>query len=359
MDLLSRSSWFVPLLMAACVPDFVDDTTRVSEPRILAIRAEPAEAAERESVKLVALVAEPRDDSQIAWSLCLDRKPLSELGPVSPQCLQSPDLEPSLGVSLGSSNGNESSVKATLPDIACQLFGPQRPDPKAGEPAGRPVDPDPTGGFYQPALAWLGQTAVLTAVRLACPLSGATREGLVEFNQRYRRNENPLIERFELVRGSGEVNELAPDGEVQVAPGESVELRVTWPACPSEPRCGDGICGPDETVRVQEGSGSALLECAEDCRVPRGCGGAERYVIYDPIAQAVELRGEELVVSWYATAGDFDAARTDSASLGTQEAAGSRNRFRAPASGRVQLWAIVRDDRGGVSWSSVTLRVVP
>lgn len=358
MDVLTRSALLVGLMTAACVPEFVDDTTHVTEPRLLAIRFEPAEAAERESVKVMALLAEPAADSQVAWSLCLDRKPLSELGPVSPRCLKSPELDASIGVSLGSSGGSEPTIDAVLPDIACQLFGPQRPDPKAGEPAGRPVDPDATGGFYQPTLAWLGQTAVLGGIRLTCPLSGATREGLVEFNQRYRRNENPAIERLELVRRSGEVSELSAASEAEVGAGELVELRVMWPACPNEAECGDGICGPDE-VRAQDASNSALLECAEDCSVPRGCGGAERYVIYDPLAQAVQLRREELVVSWYATAGDFDAPRTDSSSLGADENAGSRNGFRAPATGRAKIWAVVRDDRGGASWVSATLHVAP
>ncbi|MFZ5895398.1 MAG: hypothetical protein ACOY0T_30360 [Myxococcota bacterium] len=331
-------------LAAACVPDFVDDTTHVDAPRIVAIRSEPAEAAEREVVTLRALVVGSEESVPVQWSLCVDRKPLSELGPVSPRCLAGPDLDPEIAQSLGQSEAAVPAISATLPEIACQLFGPQRPDPKAGEPAGRPVDPDSTGGFYQPALAWLAGAAVLGGVRLTCPLSGATREGLVEFNRRYRRNENPEIHALELVRVDGSVIPLDAATATAVRANERVALRVTWPECPVSPVCGDAICGADEDS----------ASCEEDCKTPRGCGGAERYVNYDHLAQIVALQQEAVTVSWYATAGRFDAPRTDSA---LDTAASSRNGFTAPTEGAVRIWAVVRDDRGGVTWTSAALSV--
>jgi hypothetical protein len=300
----------------------------------------PAEARERvdELVEVTGLVAAPDDveSPEIVWSLCLDRKPLSELGPISQRCLASPAAVPEVVEALGSGT----TVEAPIPPTACQLFGPQRPEPKPGEPSGRPVDPDSTGGYYQPVLAWLGGTAVLGAVRLGCPLRD------LEFNRRYRPNENPALSAFEAVRAGDAVLGLSPDEPVELAAGERVSLRVTWPSCPAVDVCGDGICGPDEDQTTCAGAG-------DDCSMPRGCAGAERYAYFDALAQTVTDRTEEMTVSWYATAGTFDAPRTGaSASVGADGSPGATNGFVAPGGGAVKIWAIVRDDRGGTAWLS-------
>ncbi|HVJ15515.1 MAG TPA: hypothetical protein VM686_08740, partial [Polyangiaceae bacterium] len=77
------------LALLGCVPEFEDNLSTVVEPRLLAIQAEPAEVEEGGSVTFRALVA-ARDEAALpvpSWSLCLTRKPLTELGPVSPECL--------------------------------------------------------------------------------------------------------------------------------------------------------------------------------------------------------------------------------------------------------------------------------
>lgn len=320
-------------LAAGCVPDFLDDTSFVEAPRVVAVQSQPAEAAEGESVSWRALVvaggraAEP----ELEWSLCLDRKPLSELGPVSPACLTSPESERGVRESLGS--GGE--AEAVLPEDACQRFGPQRPDPKPGEPSGRPVDADVTGGFYQPVVAWLDDTAALGATRIACQIRDAN------FTRRYKRNRNPELSTFDVLGPDGSVTEASDDQPLSLRRGEAVNLRVRWPACPTSDSCGDGICGIDEDA----------LGCSEDCSQPRGCAGAERYARFDPLLLTTSVQEESLVVTWFATGGRFDAPRTDRvATAGSDDEPGTLNRYVAPNTGDVTLWAVVRDDRGGVSW---------
>jgi hypothetical protein len=327
-----------------CVPEFDDDTTYVASPRVLAVRAEPAEVRERvdATTSFTALVAGPEASAvpDVSWSLCLDRKPLSELGPVSQRCLTSPEPGPEIAQPIGTGT----TVTAPIPEDACQVFGPQRPDPKPGEPAGRPVDPDPTGGFYQPVLAWLDATAVLGAVRLGCPLRD------IEFNRRYRPNANPEVTAFEALRADGSVLAFtsgdAEEAELTLAPGERVTLRTTWPACPAADVCGDGICGPDEDQ-------TTCADAGNDCAEPRGCSGAERYAYFDALDQSVSDRWEALTVSYYATDGQFDTPRSSgSEGVGADGGPGALNGYVAPSGGTVRIWAIVRDDRGGTAWQS-------
>jgi hypothetical protein len=308
---------------SGCIPDFVDDTTRVTAPRVLAIQAQPAEAEESEAVTFEALVAAPGGVAPElpAWSLCIDRKPLSELGPVSPRCLAgaTPGAEIAIPVAP------EPPVSAILPEDACQLFGPDRPDPKPGEPSGRPVDPDPTGGFYQPVLAWLGAQPVLGGVRLSCGLVGASPAVTKAYNQRYTKNQNPGLYSLEALRNDGSSEVLSESGEHQARPGERLRLRVTWPDCPDEGEC----------------------------------DGAERYVVYDALSQSLLEHTESFVVSWYATAGAYAEPRTERAFGDPGESSGTLNTFTAPASGTVDIWAVARDDRGGQSWVHGSLEISP
>ena len=59
---------------------------------------------------------------------------------------------------------------------------------------------------------------------------------------------------------------------------------------------------------------------------------------------------------WFATAGTFDEDHT-----GREEgdvAPSTDNAWTAPSSaGQVHLWAVIRDDRGGVGWRSFTIDV--
>ncbi len=337
-------------LLASCTPELDDRAFQITGPRLLAIAATPAEAEPKAEVTFRALYVDPegeRAQGDLAWAFCTARKPLTEQGTVSSACVleSGPDL-----AALGSG----ASISGVLPDDGCRLFGPDRPAPVAGEPVGRAVDPDPSGGFYQPVRLRVRDGAVSTAIgaaRLACGISGATPEQAIDFGQRYRRNENPAIAALTITRaGSSAV--IAPDlpgAEVgaTVARGERLTLRAAWDACPTAPACGDGVCGADET----------LAGCEADCKAPTGCKGSEQYAWFDPESRVVSLRREAIRVAWFTTAGALD---TDSGGLAEDEANGhsTDNAWTAPsAAGEARIWLVVRDDRGGVGWQSYRVRV--
>jgi hypothetical protein len=307
--------------LAGCVPEFDDTESLIDERRIIALPATPAEVDLRRvgvpgDITLEAVVADrlDRGEPNVVWTLCTDRKPLSELGPVSERCLAGPDLPEDVGIVLG----RGATISATVPENACQLFGPERPDPEPGKPAGRPVDPDATGGFYQPVLAWLDGKVVLSGIRINCGLLHVPPEISTDYAARYSLNENPVIDRLEFLGGDGSVAASVENGgDATLQAGGTYTIRAMWAACPS-------TSSSDEP----------------------GCTGAESYVVYDPATFVLDEKSEALVVAWYATDGRFDSERTGPKTGGGP---GSENRFSAPSGGAVRLWAVLRDDRGGIS----------
>lgn len=332
----------IAFLASACVPDFDDDLSQVSEPRILALRATPAEAKENGETTLEALVAVPEGEATppLEFGMCLARKPLTQLGPVNQECLSArppPDVLQRLGRGLA--------VPAVLPADACRLFGPLQPAPQAGMPSGRPVDPDVTGGFYQPFVAHLGSSPAAGAIRIDCD-PNAGRDESIQYRRRYRSNENPQLSRV-TVQGAGELSE---EQTLSVRAGDRLELTAGWDECPATSRCGDGLC----TANEDQGS------CAEDCTTPRGCTGAEHYVWYDPEKQSIRPRLEGVTVAWYSSRGRFESEQTG---LSEEEAASSsqtRNGWLVtPEPGPATLWLVVRDTRGGQSWRTFHVEVTP
>lgn len=336
------------LAVAACVPELRDDELAlVSEPRLLAIRAEPPEAAAAQRVTLTALIgaAEPVgfDPSRIGWQLCLDRKPLSELGPVSPECLALGGAE-----EAARPLGQGASVATGVPADACRLFGPELPPPRPGEPSGRPVDPDPTGGFYQPLLAFIDETPNLGAIRLDCALGGAGRDAAIDFRQRFVPNLNPELASLTLEpEGAGELP-LNEGAAASVPAGARATLRAQWAACPRSPECGDGLCT----------SGEDAAACPGDCSSgARGCSGAETYPWFDPDSRQVLDRRESMVVTWFATAGSFSERRTGISETDPDDASTETVWTSPEQPGEVRLWSVLRDDRGGVGWREVRVVV--
>src|SRR5262249_6646500 len=95
VDILSMRTRIVTSIVAAlgasaCIPTITDDLSTVHNARLLAVATVPAEAAPVAKVTLTALVAVPPGArrSAVEWELCNQRKPLTELGAVSPACLQ-------------------------------------------------------------------------------------------------------------------------------------------------------------------------------------------------------------------------------------------------------------------------------
>ncbi|AKU92103.1 hypothetical protein [Vulgatibacter incomptus] len=304
----------VGLLAAACSPDLNDRTSILDGPRVLAIRSEPAEAKPGTVVAYRALVGQAGSDP--SWAFCTARKPLAELGPVSTECMQVS------GESLVPF-GEGFAASGKLPADGCRNFGPEAPTAKPGEPPGRPVDPDVTGGFQQPLRLLVdtpeGPRFSLGGTRLSCGLAGVTPEQLSEFQHRYVANENPELESVAVV-GRGEA--LKPgDGKNQVRRGEKLALRASWKSCEAPP-----------------------------------CAGAEPYVVFDPVSRTLVDRRESIRVAWFATAGAFEHDRTGRD--GEDPTTFVDNAWTAPdAAGPVQLWVVIRDDRGGVGWLDYHLMV--
>jgi len=305
-------------LLVACAPVLEDDTPYLTDPRLVAAQVEPPEAAAGDPVRVIGLYADASgalSEAPIEWSLCVARRPLDELGPVDPSCLEpgSSDLV-AIGTGLD--------VPATLPPDACSLFGPDPPPPAAGE-SGRPVDPDVTGGYYQPIVGLDGAAATLVSARLRCGLPDVRQETYIEWNQRYVSNANPRIDALGLLR-DGAIEPVPADGHgtpPTVAPGEYVLLAAAWQTCDAAP-----------------------------------CDGAEPYVVYDRPNDTFVDHREAISVTWFGTGGTFDLPRTGVP--GDAPATTVSNGWTAPdAPGEAWFAVVIRDDRGGVGFTGFRVTV--
>jgi hypothetical protein len=324
---MHRLTIVLPAILAiapGCRPEFEERSSEVSAFRILAVRSVPAEALPGKPVHYEALVAGPNGttpDAAIDWGYCTLPKPLKELNDVSTLCFRASEewIVP-LGI------GGE--VDGELPKNGCRQFGSDVPEPKPGEPAGRPADPDGTGGYYQPVRLILpygsGHLLTLGETRILCGLPGATREVLSEFAKDYRPNENPVLDAVVALRPDPQplVDEHAPDDPFVVRAGETLTLRASWPAC-------------DATTT---------------------CGGAESFVQYDLLTRTLVSRRESMRVSWFSTAGSFHDDRTGRAE--DDLATSADDVWTAPAkAGDLVMWVVLRDSRGGIAWKSFKLTV--
>ncbi len=350
------------LVAASCKPEFAERPSEVQNYRVLAIQAEPAEWTRildpdtglAKPAKYRALVANPLGsvtDAELDWSFCTLPTPLKELNDVNVACFYD---DASYTVNVG--KGPEAT--APVPENACRQFGPDVPEDQAY----RPADPDVTGGYYQPLRVLYRPTPDLVVpaiakVRIRCGLPGASQEQTTQFNRGYHVNSNPIIESVSAQLPSGpqvlQALEADPNAEpLVVAPGQVITLRVSWPACPVTDACGDGYCGPTETKETGAG------QCEQDCKPERGCGGAERYLAFSLETRQLSEQREVMRTSWFAAdnGGSFRDDRTgrDATDLTTF----SENEYTAPrAPGVYPIWVVVRDNRGGVAWQSVRIRV--
>jgi hypothetical protein len=345
MKAAASTTALLALLAAGCVPDFDTDLSRLTEPRLLAISSSPAEAPAEKEVTLTALVAVPEGTSapRLDWTMCLARKPLTELGPVNPAC-----LEPARGDGNVVELGEGLSVTTVIDKDVCKLFGPLRPSPMGGEGAGRPADPDVTGGFYQPFAARLGDTLSLAAVRIDCDLADVNRDDVIDYRKRYRSNENP---RLTSVSWRDVDRVLEAEAPLEVRAGTKLSLRARWDECSTDSSCGDGLCTAFEDQTT----------CAEDCTGQlRGCSGSEPYVWYNRQTERVEPRREGITVAWFASRGGF---RNEQTGVDEAQAAGtsySDNVYDVGNEpGSATIWLVIRDSRGGQSWEIRHLEVTP
>jgi hypothetical protein len=348
-----RVAGLAGLLLLGCKPNLDQTVSTIGSPTVLAVRADPPEGALASQVQFTALYVDrsgPIDQAAFDWAFCSARNPLANLGPVNPKCLEAAGswLTP-IGTGL--------QVSGKLPADGCRQFGPDVPEPMPGEPQGRPVDPDATGGYYQP-IRYLAPTDAgayvgIAETRLTCSLAGAYGNVVVDFAKRYHVNANPEVGSLVLSLGDDAsagkpLSGSDADGGAgnSVPAGAHVSLRAGWAACPVHDTCGDKVCGADETVQ----------SCPADCMNPVACTGAERFAAFDLASQSVIDQRESIAVAWFATKGAFDNDRTGRDS--TDLANTSDNGWRAPAEpGLVYLWVVLRDDRGGVGWQQYAIQV--
>jgi hypothetical protein len=334
--------------IAACVPSLEDRTPQVAAPRLLAVQADPPEVATGGAFSMTALYVGPDGPvsaSSVEWAICTLQNPLDQSGPINPAC-----FEPASSGLLPLGSGG--AVNGTVPQDACELFGPESPPPSPGQPAARPTPPDTTGGFYLPVRLNLGAGQWSSASeRIACQPVGVSQAVFVQFFNGYRLNANPVVSALSFAQPDGGLTRIdasAPGTPAVVSPGQHVSLEVDWPACPTTPVCGDGICSAGETATA----------CPKDCTTPKGCGGAETYLYIDPTSRQVTTRRESMAASFYTTAGTFedDSVGRDETDLANNVV----NGWTAPsAAGPVHLWVVLRDARGGIGWASAAVTVQP
>ena len=327
-----RRAVALALALVACSPHLDDRLFRVEGPRILAVVAEPAEAAPGTPIAYRALQVDASGEitDAIDWAFCAERAPLASLGSVSANCLHAS------GDAIVPFGAMTIDAAGALPVDACRLFGPEVPPAgQPGDPPGRPVDPDPTGGYYQPlrlipeAGGEVGVTIERT--RIQCGLASGTGEDRVAYLHRYRVNRNPSLSMLDLAMPNGThvtIDTSAPPAPSQIPAGTVVTIRASWTECPGH---------------------------VDDLPMD-ACAGAEPYLVYDGITEALVERRETMRLAWFATAGTIASDRTGREA--TDATTFSENTWTAPdTAGPVSLWIVLRDDRGGVGWFRIDLVV--
>lgn len=284
---------------ATCTPSLGPSDSLVTSPRILAVRADPAEAAPGTRVTFTSLVGSPAGtvtSAGIEWSFCTAPAPLTDDNVVSDACLGSSAL---VAAGVGPS------VSVATPADGCSVFGP------AAMSVGlRPRDPDVTGGYYQPLRADLeGADTAFALARIRCDLTSASAAVASAYAAAYRPNQNPhLLALRATIDG-------APIPLTSVPRGARVILEASWPA-----------------------------------------SSAEVFAYFDPVSQTVTEQRESMRVAWYGTAGALDSESTGQAS--DDDATTTTDGWQAPATpGAVHLWTVLRDSRGGVDFADDDLVV--
>jgi hypothetical protein len=319
------------LMLATCKPNLGSPLALVTGPELLAARSTPAEGAPGDTIAYDALFVDTSGErgDALDWAYCTARKPLDQLDTFSFDCLAAsgPNI-----AELGAAP----TVTGMMPSDACRNFGPEVPPSQPGQPQGRPVDPDTTGGYYQPLRVISAAETDIASTRIACGVAGASLDDSATFQARYNNNQNPSV--LDVTSSSGSLSQNTAMPTV-MATGAYVTLTASWPACPLMDVCGDGICGADESRTT----------CPADCTTPVGCAGSERYVVYDTTQRAIVVARETMRVSWFITGGAFDSDATGRD--GTDTTTTTSNGLTLPTTpGALHGWVVVRDDRGGVGW---------
>jgi hypothetical protein len=286
---------------ATCIPNLGPGDSLVVAQRILAIRADPAEAVPGTKVAFTSFVVGPTgtvSGAPLAWDFCTAPRPLTDDNVVSDACLGSSSLV---------SAGGGPSVTASTPSSGCSIFGPDTSSSDL-----RPADPDSTGGYYQPLRADLtGTDPAFALVRIHCDLANAAASVASAFAAAYTMNQNPTLLRLTATVAS------APAALSALPAGARVTFTASWPA-----------------------------------------SSAETFAYVDPAAGALTTQRESMQVAWYTTAGVFDTESTGRAA--SDMSTTTDDGWTAPSAAEpVQIFVVLRDSRGGVAFGSYDVGVTP
>ncbi|MFI5309426.1 MAG: hypothetical protein ACHQ53_18870 [Polyangiales bacterium] len=294
----TASCLIIALLAGACREVSDARPSRIVGPQILALEAEPPEAAPGASVSYHVLAVdrggslEPTLGMQLAY--CRTPKPLTDNRVASDACAEASE-QPFAGAS--------ESLEGVVPSDTCALFGPNVPA------TDRPPDPDSTGGYYQPVRVEIESLAAVGLQRIRCPLANAPIDVALAFRDRYVANQNPvLLPLLATIDGKAvELSDIPRDRDVQLALG--------WPA-----------------------------------------ESAERFVVFDLATATLAEQRESMRVSWFVTDGELSYDRTGRAA--DDFALRTENSWHSPGTAiRAHLWVVLRDSRGGTTHASYDLEV--
>ncbi len=202
-----RLAWCAAWLLPACADGLDQRLAIVTEPRVLAVIAEPAEARPGDAVRYTAIVGSADGTSAAVprWAFCAAPKPPTEDNAVSAACLEETQL-----IVIGEAPA----VTARLPANGCLQFGPETPPGNF-----RPRDADASGGYYQPIRADVDDLRAFGLTRITCNLASAPPEVARDYDLHYVANRNPVLDPFV----------LAP-----VTADRDVTLTASWPAASAE-----------------------------------------------------------------------------------------------------------------------------
>jgi len=215
-------------------------------------------------------------------------------------CVQPRSADERTGVTASCLEGRDLepiSASTTILSDACSRFGPNPPPVEANESPRRPADPDPSGGYFLPVQAQVEGAEAFGFQRIRCDLAGATRDVFDAFQDGYTDNLHP------------EIDDSTRD--LEVSTGEVVELFLRPTTESAEPY---------------------VVYSAEDSR------------LYDAV--------EDLTVWWYVTGGRLSHG---SRAVTGGEAVSTWSAPDEPA--EVYGWMILRDSRGGLTWTHLAIDV--
>jgi hypothetical protein len=183
--------------------------------------------------------------------------------------------------------GTATELVASIPTDSCGVFGSEPPPPQGDAAPLRPADPDETGGYFQPVRIVTKSVTGFARIRVTCPLQRAPIDVALRYRELFTKNKNPPITGFDV-----------PE---KLAPSQVVQLQL-------------------------------YVDAAAE----------EVYPIYT--RSALVTRRERLTVRWYSTQGTFavDQSPVIDGKATVRFATES-------ATGTVHLWALLEDDRGGLS----------